>query len=391
MRTTLQQAVDEALRAAVAFGSVPGVVAMATDGRAVIYEGAFGARKLGCPEPMTLDTVFWIASMTKAITGACVMQLVEQGRIGLDDDCGRHVRALAAPKVLEGFDAKGQPRLRPAKGPITLRGLLTHTAGFVYDTWNPDMARYMAATGISRSASFRRPEDCQPLAFDPGSRWEYGINIDWAGKVLEAVTGETLDAYMQKNVLSPLGMRSTGYLLRPEIEARLAGQHQRQPDGTLAAASFEAPQDPQHFLGGGGLYGTAGDYIRFIMAILNGGTLEGQRILKPETVATMSRSHTGALAAGVLRSTRPEMSCDVDFFPGQAGGWGLTFLINPSDLPGRRAAGSLCWGGLRNTYYWIDPRRGIGGTIMTQILPFADPAVLAVYESFERAIYGSTG
>lgn len=368
-------------------GHVPGVVAMATDGRSVIYEGAFGKRQLGGGDPMTADTVFWIASMTKAITGACVMQLVEQGRIGLDDDCGRWVPALAKPKVLEGFGADGKPRLRPARGPITLRGLLTHTAGFVYDTWNPDMARYMAATGISRGASFLKPEDCQPLAFDPGTRWEYGINIDWAGKALEAITGETLDAYMQKNLLQPLGMRSTGYLLRPEIGARLAGMHQRDPDGRLQPVAYDPPQRPQDFLGGGGLYGTAGDYIRFIMAMLNGGMLDGVRVLKPATVELMGQNHIGSLPAGVLRTTRPEMSCDADFFPGMTCGWGLSFLINPRDLPGRRSAGSLCWAGLRNTYYWIDPKRGIGGTIMTQILPFADPTVLALYEAFERGVY----
>jgi CubicO group peptidase (beta-lactamase class C family) len=257
---------------------------MATDGRDTIYEGAFGVRELGGTRPMQVDTVCWIHSMTKAITGACLMQLVEQGKIGLDDDCGRLVPALAKPRVLEGFDAAGKPRLRPAKGEITLRRLLTHTAGFVYDNWNPDMLRYNKMTGLSRVATFARPEDCQPLSFDPGERWHYGINMEWAGKVLEAVTGETLDAYMQTNVLQPLGMRSTGYRLNPAIRERLSGVHQRLPDGRLEARAFEAPQRPEDFLGGGGLYGAAGDYVRFIRMILNRGALDGARILKPETV-----------------------------------------------------------------------------------------------------------
>jgi methyl acetate hydrolase len=382
-----RQAIDTLLEKAAATGDPPGVIAMATDGKDTIYEGAFGVRELGSDRPMTLETVCWMHSMTKAITAACVMQLVEQGKVGLDDDCGGRVPALATPKVLEGFDEMGRPRLRPAKGPITLRHLLTHTAGFVYDTWNADMLRYMDATGISRSRSFEKPEDCQPLAFDPGTRWEYGINIDWAGKVLEAITGDTLDSYMQSHLLRPLGMTSTGYLLRPEIKARLSGVHQRQPDGRLEAVAFDPPQRPKDFLGGGGLYGTAGDYIRFIRMILNKGELDGTRVLKPETVELMGRNQMGEIDVQTMRSARPSMSQDADFFPGQRVKWGLSFLINTEDVPGRRRAGSLAWAGLRNSYFWIDPRSGVGGTIMMQLLPFVDRKALQLYEAFESAVY----
>lgn len=379
--------IDRILGEAVARGDVPGVIAMATDGRDTIYEGAFGVRVLGGDSPMQLDTVCWIHSMTKAITGACIMQLVEQGKVGLDDDCGRLVPALAQPRVLEGFDADGKPRLRPARGAITLRRLLTHTAGFVYDMWNADMIRYNRMTGLSRVETFQRPENCQPLSFDPGDRWHYGINIEWAGKVLEAVTGGTLDDYMQENVLRPLGMTSTGYRLTPAIRERLSGVHQRLADGSLEVRTFEAPQRPEDFLGGGGLYSTAGDYLRFIRMILGRGALDGVRILRPETVDDMARNHIGAIPAGVLKTANPEASFDVDLFPGIACGWGLSFMINATDVPGRRSAGSLAWAGLRNSYFWIDPRRGVGGTIMTQLLPFADPKVLALHAGFEREIY----
>ncbi len=396
---TDRKTIDAALTAAVNSGDVPGVVAMATDGRDVIYEGAFGKRVLGGNVAMSPDTVFWIASMTKAITGAAVMQLVEQGRVGLDDDVGKWVPALANPRVLEGFDAAGKPILRPAKNKITLRRLLTHTAGFAYDMWNADQLKYTSHTKIPRPVTFQKPEDCLPLASEPGTRWEYGVNIDWAGKVLEAITGETLDATMQKHILRPLGMTSTGYLLRPEISQRLASGHQRTSDGRLVASpspTVPAPttplpaQDPKTFLGGGGLYGTAGDYTRFILMLLNGGALDGERILKPETVALMGQNHIGDLDVQVMRTARPALSNDADLFPGMKQKWGLTFLINTEDVPGRRSAGSLCWAGLQNTYYWIDPKRRIGGTIMTQILPFADPKVLALYESFERGVYGLT-
>ena len=379
--------IDRILGEAVARGDVPGVIAMATDGRDTLYEGAFGVRELGGDRPMQLDTVCWMHSMTKAITAVCIMQLVERARIGLDDDCGRWVSALARPRVLEGFDADGAPRLRPARGAITLRQLLTHTSGFVYDNWNADMLRYNRMTGLTRVQTFQRPEDCQPLSFDPGTRWHYGISLEWAGKVLEAITGQSLDDYMQANVLRPLGMTSTGYRLTPAIRERLSGTHQRLADGTLEVRPFDAPQRPEDFMGGGGLYGTAGDYLRFIRMILGRGEFDGVRLLRPETVDDMARNHIGAIPAGVLRTANPEMSFDADLFPGIACGWGLSFLINPVDLPGRRSAGSLTWAGLRNSYFWIDPKSGIGGVFVTQILPFADPTTLAVYEAFEREIY----
>ncbi len=376
-------AIDRLLGEAVASGGVPGVTAMATDRRDVIYQGAAGTRALGSPAAMTTDTVCAIASMTKPITGVACMQLVEQGRLGLDDDAGRLVPALAAPKVLEGFDAAGAPRLRPARGPITLRQLLTHTAGFVYDMWNEQQKAYMAWSRLPRSKTFQRPEDCLPLAFDPGTRWEYGVGIDWAGKVVEAVTGISLDAYMQQNILEPLGMRSTGYRVTPEMRARLAGMHQRHPDGRLERIDYEPPSSPEEFLGGGGLNGTAEDYVRFMRMMLAGGTLDGSRVLKPETVRLMAENSIGAIDVETLRTARPTLSNDANLFPGMRQKWGLTFLINTEDVPGRRAAGSLAWAGLRNTYFWIDPRRGIAGTLMTQILPFADPTVLRLLESFE--------
>jgi len=325
--------------------------------------------------------------MTKAVTGAACMQLVEQGKLGLDDDTGKLVPALAAPRVLEGFDSNNKPRFRPAKGKITLRQLLTHSAGFAYEMWNEKLNTYSAQTGLSRVATFLRQEDCLPLAFDPGTSWAYGIGIDWACKVLEARTGQSLDSYLQQNMLRPLSMTSTGYKLRPDVSARLAGMHQRHPDGSLEPIPYDPPQEPEAFLGGGGLYSSVGDYTRFISMVLNGGMLDGVRVLKPETVALMSENHIGSLDVIPLRTAQPLMTNDADFFPGMQQKWGLTFLINTQDVPGRRKAGSLCWAGLRNTYYWIDPKSRVGGTIMTQMLPFADRTVLDLLEGFEREVY----
>jgi CubicO group peptidase (beta-lactamase class C family) len=336
---------------------------------------------------MTMDTVFWIHSMTKAITGTACMQLVEQGRLDLDAPAADVMPALAAPRVLEGFDAQGEPLLRPARGTITLRHLLTHTSGFVYETWNANQLAYLRKTGLSRYGSFTDPDHVLPLAFDPGSAWQYGIGIDWAGKMVEAASGETLEAYMRAHILDPLGMHDTGYRLTDRVRGRLAGSHERAADGTLKAAPFDAPQDPSQFYGGGGLYGTAVDYMRFLSMLLHGGTLDGVRILQPETVATMGRNHIGDVLVGKLHAALPAMSNDVELFPAIPKKWGLSFLINTADVPGARRAGSLAWAGLRNTYFWLDPASRIAGVLMTQLLPFADPPVLDTLDRFERAVY----
>jgi CubicO group peptidase (beta-lactamase class C family) len=382
-----KSAIDAVLSQATDSGQIAGVVAMAVGKAGVVYEGAFGRRGLADDTPMTLDTVFWIHSMTKAITAAACMQLVEQGRLDLDAPASALMPALAAPRVLEGYDAQGEPMLRPARGTVTLRNLLTHTSGFVYDTWNANQLAYVRKAGLPRLGSFTDPGRVLPLAFDPGSAWQYGIGIDWAGKLLEAATGGTLDAYFRAHIFDPLGMRDTGYLLTDRVRGRLAGSHDRAADGTLLSAPFDAPQDPGSFNGGGGLFSTAADYMRFLSMLLHGGTLDGVRILRPETVATMGRNHIGDVLVGNLTAALPAMSNDVALFPGMAKKWGLSFLINTADVPGGRRAGSLAWAGLRNTYFWLDPTAGIAGLLLTQILPFADRPVLDLLDRFERGVY----
>ncbi|MBS0560295.1 MAG: beta-lactamase family protein [Proteobacteria bacterium] len=380
-------AIDAVLRESVDKGEVAGVVAMAANADGTLYQGAFGRRSAGSDATMTQDTVFWIHSMTKAITGTACMQLVEQGKLDLDTPAARLMPALAAPQVLEGFDAAGEPRLRPARGTVTLRNLLTHTSGFVYDTWNANQLAYTQKKGLPRLGSFTDPAGVMPLAFDPGTQWQYGIGIDWAGKLAEAASGTSLDAYFRANVFAPLGMKDTGYALTDAIRARLAGHHDRQADGSLKPGPFEPPQDPASFNGGGGLYSTAGDYMRFLRMLLRGGALDGARLLKPETVAAMAQNHIGDVLVGKLHAALPAMSNDVELYPDIPKKWGLTFLINTRDVPGARRAGSLAWAGLRNTYFWLDPATGIAGVLLTQVLPFADASVLGLLDRFERAVY----
>src|SRR5438477_617748 len=328
MTTAVKEQIDWALRDAVEAREVPGIVALAASDRGILYEGAFGVRDVDAGSPMTLDTVFRIASMTKAITSAAAMQLVEQGKIGLDDPVPKIDPALGRPQVLDGFDAAGQPRLRPARRPITLRHLLTHTAGFVYEFWNADALRYVEATGTPRVLSGRLAALRRPLAFDPGERWEYGINTDWVGLIVEAASGKSLDAYFREHICGPLGMADTAFVPSPEQYARQAPVHQRQADGSLEAQPLAAPSIPEFYAGGGGLASTAPDYLAFLQMLLHGGSWNGAQILRPETVALMQQNQIGDLPAGVMKSCSPALTNDVDFFPGAPLRRGLGYMLN---------------------------------------------------------------
>ena len=378
------QAISELLKRATDAGDVPGVVVAAATAEGPIFEGGFGVRDTGSGAAMTADTVVWIASMTKAVTGACAMQLVEQGRLSLDGPIAAVLPELGTVQVLEGFAADGAPRLRPAKRPITLRHLLTHTSGFVYEIWNAEMGRYLEKTGTPGVISCKNAALSLPLLFDPGERWDYGIGIDWAGKAVEAVSGMRLGQYMQQNLLQPLRMTDTGFKIGVAQRQRLSKVHNRTPDG-FVVSDMELPQDPEFEMGGGGLYSTVGDYLRFTRMILNRGMLDGARVLAPETVAMMSANAMGNVVCRPLKTAVPHASNDVDFIDGMQ--WGLSFLINPQPLETGRSAGSLAWAGLANSYYWIDPVRRVTGVYATQVLPFFDEKAVRLFQDFETAVY----
>ena len=379
--------IDQLLRQKSEAKEIPGVVAMAATGKEVVYQGAYGKRDLSKDDAMTVDSVFWIASMTKAITSAAGMQLVEQGKLSLDAPIGKVLPDLAAPQVLEGFDAKGEPKLRPAKKPITLRHLMTHTAGFAYDMWNGDMVKYLEKTGTPGVISCTNAALKTPIVNEPGTRWEYGTNIDFVGKAVEAASGQKLDAYLRDHLFAPLGMADTGFKIGEAQRKRLVGMHQRNEDGSLATIPFELEQNPEFHMGGGGLYGTAGDYIKFTQMILNKGRGNGNQVLKAETVATMGQNHIGELNMTKMTSAVAFATNDVDLYPDMAKKWGLSFLINTAKTPEGRSPGSLAWAGLANTYYWIDPSRDVAGVILMQVLPFADNKCLETFAGFERGVY----
>jgi methyl acetate hydrolase len=336
---------------------------------------------------MTADSVFWIASMTKAITCAAGMQLVEQGKLSLDEPIGKLLPDLASPQVLEGFDSGGEPKLRPATKPITLRQLMTHTAGFAYNMFSGDCAQYLEKTGTPAITTCLNAALKTPIMSDPGTRWEYGTNIDFVGKAIEAVSGKRLDVYLRDNVLAPLGMNDTGFKITDAMRQRLVGMHARTEDGSLAPIPFELEQNPEFHMGGGGLYGTAADYIKFTQMILNQGRGNGNQVLKPETVALMGQNHIGDLTMGKMVSATPIYTNDVDLFPDIVKKWGLSFMINTAKTSEGRSAGSLAWAGLANTYFWIDPARDVAGVILMQLLPFADGKALEAFAGFERGVY----
>ncbi|MDA9453564.1 1,4-butanediol diacrylate esterase [Bradyrhizobium sp. CCBAU 11434] len=372
------------LRRATENGDIPGVAAAAATTDGPIFEGGFGARDLTTGEPMTADTVVWIASMTKAITGACAMQLVEQGKLSLDEPLKSVLPQLANPKVLEGFDTGGIAKLRPARRDISLRHLLTHTSGYVYDIWNADMRRYMEGTATPAIISCENAALNIPLMADPGEQWEYGIGIDLAGKAVEAASGQKLSLYMKENLLDPLGMNDTAFKIGEAQRKRLAKIHARTPEG-LVSTDTEIPQEPEFEMGGGGLYSTVGDYLKFVRAILGRGALETTRVLKAETVDLMSQNAMDSISCRPMKSAAPPFSNDVDFVDGMK--WGLSFLINPTPMSTGRSAGSLAWAGLANSYYWIDPTKKVAGVYATQVLPFFDDKAVATFQDYETAVY----
>jgi methyl acetate hydrolase len=381
--------IDSFLRTAANTGQMPGVVALAASDGGLVYEGVFGWRRLGGGQPMTRDTVFRVASMVKLITSVAALQLVEQDKLSLDAPVPDIEPELGAPQVLEEFTSGGLPSLRPAKRPISLRQLLTHTAGFTYRLWDAKAARYFKAIELLPAAA-RSKAPRTPLMFDPGERWQYGPNIDWVGRIVELTSGMPLEIYFRKHIFDPLGMNDTAFIISDPQRLREASVHRREPDGSLLPQPVEKQTPQQTFHGGGGIYSTAPDYLTFIRALMQGGALDGVRILRPETVSLMSENQIGDIRVGVLRTTQPDLSNDVDLFPDMTCKWGLGHLINMEAVPNGRSAGSLTWGGLFNTYYWIDPARHIAAVFMTQVLPFADIRALRAYRQFERGIYQAT-
>lgn len=380
-------AIDASLRGAVERNDVPGVVALVTDRERVLYRSAFGVADVSTGRPLTSDALFRIASMTKPITSVALMQLLEQGRIGLDDPAEKYLPELKRLKVIESFDAAtGNYRLRPPSRPATVRHFLTHTSGLAYAFTSAIWRDLTPHAGDSFPFG-------GPLLFDPGERWYYSTSTDVIGRLVEVVSGQILEDYFREHVFAPLKMNDTSYSVPDDKGPRLVAQQQRagaQLDGAIELQSPQLGLTIASPIGGGGLASTAEDYGRFVRMFLNGGMLDGARVLKAETVALMGQNHIGAVSVPAMESALPR-SADFTFIADGRDKWGLGFLITVDQVPGKRSPGSLSWGGINNTYFWIDPARGIAGVIMMQYLPFADAKALAVYDAFERGAYRLVG
>lgn len=389
MTGDLKSALDGLLKNAVKGNpGVPGVAAAITNRNDTIYAGAAGMRRLGGDEPMTPDSVCAIFSTTKAITGTVCLQLHEQGKLDLDAPAKTYAPAIGELQVIEGFDANGEPRLRAPKSDVTTRQLLLHQGGFGYDFFNETYNRLAEERGQPSVITATMKSLTTPMLFDPGTDWEYGTNIDWAGLVCEGITGKRLGQLMQEGVFEPLGMTDSAFTMTPSMSKRYVTMHNRNKSGELVPDDeFLLDQIPEVHMGGHGLHSTALDYAKFIRMWLNDGAGPNGRVLKPETVAMAAQNGLGEMKIKGLPGVIPSLSNYAEFFPGMPKSWGLTFMINDEDAPTGRPAGALAWAGLANLYYWIDRQNGIGGFWATQILPFADPASVGGFLEMETAVY----
>lgn len=371
---------DTILQQAVETRAVPHIIGRIIRDGDVVYEGVYGAA--------SADRIYRIASMTKAVTSVAVMQLYERGRLDLDAPLTTYME-IPAPKVLEGFEANGSPRLRPAARSATVRELLTHTSGYAYGLWNEQLHRFFRTQGLTAMGPAGAERLTAPMVADPGTAWNYSISTDFLGRLVEVIADTDLDTYMQSAIFAPLGMADTGFTLPKGADARLMPVFQRLDNGKLTPLDLPRP-DPAGFCsGGGGLISTPADYTRFLQALLNGGAWQGARTLQASTLELMAANHTGDLPIPSMATFDPAMSAACHFFPGTPKHWGLGFLINAEDVAGQRSAGSLTWAGFYNTHFWIDCKRGLAGLLMTQLLPFCDPRFIDLYNAFEHAVYRS--
>jgi methyl acetate hydrolase len=379
---------DQLFMSAVTKGDLVGGVALASGIAELIYAGCFGWRNREADHAMRMDDVFMLASLTKTITAVGAMQLVERGKVALDEPLGGIVSELANPKVLEGFALDGSPVLRPARNQITLRHLLSHTSGFGHDIWNEELLVYQRVTQTPGLGSHSNAGLLMPLLCDPGEQWHYSTGLEWTGKVIEAVTGQRLGVYLRETIFDPLAMVDTGFGILPQHAGRVTKVYRRESEGQLSPTDF-ASAPGEYEAGGGGLYGTAQDYLKFLRMLLNEGSLGTVRLLKPDTVRAMNRNQIGDLAVTKMHTAQPSLSNDFELYPRTTKKWGLAYMITEEPIPQGRAAHSLTWGGLANCFFWIDPTAKVVGLFLTQVLPFGDAKCLNVFEEFEHQIYSA--
>jgi len=375
---------DQVIATAVANKDVPFAVAMAGNAKGITYSGAAGEAAPG--RKAAQDTVFRIFSMTKAVGTTAAMILVDRGKLGVDTPVEELLPEFAKIQVIDRFDGD-KPVMRAPKRKATVRHLATHTSGLAYEFWNADVGKYMAATGHPSILAGTKAAMFYPMVCDPGTRWEYGIGIDWLGQIVEKVDGRRIDRFLQDEIFGPLGMTDTACEVLDHMKDRLSAVSIRGEDGQFGPFEIAPPPQPEVYGMGHTLYSTAPDYMKFLRMFLNKGALDGKRVLSEKGVERMLTDHMNGLAFDKMITVAPGITADVDLFPGTRKTHSFGFLRNEADIPGMRSAGSQSWAGVCNTHYWFDPKKDVAAVIMTQSLPFVEPPLLKTYEAYERAVY----
>ncbi|KZS87722.1 beta-lactamase transpeptidase-like protein [Sistotremastrum niveocremeum HHB9708] len=384
--------IDNILKAATEQkNGIPGIIYAAVDRKGnTIYEGAAGVKSLKNPdEKLTLDTVFWIASFTKLVTTIAALQLVEQGKLSLDAPIDPQILPeVTNAKLVEG--QKGSLTYHEPKNKITLKLLLTHTAGFAYTVFNHTIREWAEETNAGDEFTGKPEGISGPLVFEPGEDWQYAIGIDWAGALVEGVTGKTLSEYFKDHIFQPLGLTSTDF--GGPLHEKLAGLHSRDEEGNLVPRDYPAiVRNPLFFSGGAGLLSIASDYLKILTALINDGVgANGTRILKSETVELMFQDAVPQFSKRLndpIPAARADHTNVVNMLPGVEKGWGLSFLLNKAPLPTGRGAYSAFWAGIANCYWTADRENGVASVVFTQIFPFSDPLVLDTWTKAEFELY----
>ena len=375
---------DRIIGKAVSKQDAPFLVAMVGQRDGVAWAGAAG--ESSSEQAAGLDTVFRIFSMSMAVGSMAAMILMDRGLLSADATVESILPEFAEIKLLQGFGPDA-PRLSAPRTKATVRHLATHTSGLVYEFWNADMPRCMEASKSPTILSGLASSLHYPMQFEPGTRWDYGIGIDWLGRVVERVDGRRIDRFCREEIFDPLNMHDTRFEVEPHMTARLASVSIRGEDGRFNDFSLAPPSNPEFYGMGHALYSTAPDYMRFLRMVLNKGALDGHRILREASLAAMLGNQIGDMPISRLKSVVPALSADFELFPGRRKSHSMAFMRFEEDIPRMRSAGSQGWAGVLNSHYWFDPEADAIGLLMTQSLPFAEPRFMAIYEQFEQEAY----
>jgi methyl acetate hydrolase len=377
-------AIDQLLRDFVKHENLPFVVAMAGNSKGVSYSGASGESAPG--RKADESTVFRIFSMTKAVGSTAAMMLIDRGKLNAETPVEDILPEFANIRVLDRFDGD-TPVTRAPKTKATIRNLATHTSGLEYEFWNDQVAKYLSVTGHPSILSGLKSSLFYPMMTDPGTRWGYGIGIDWLGQVVEKIDGRRIDKYCREEIFDPLRMSDTAFEPSDAMRERLASVAARGEDGKFAPFDIAPPANPEVYGMGHALYSTAPDYMRFLRMFLNRGALDGKRLLSESSLEWMLTDHMNGLTFRKMTTATPTVTADCDPFPETRRTHSFGHFRIEEDVTGMRSAGSQSWAGVLNTHYWLDIKKDVAAVIMTQSLPFVEPRFMQAYADYERAVY----